>query len=283
MRLVCNSFTLNFALITLALYPSSMGNIVDRTAIYKTCMNLGKNQLLSETKYSNDPNRDRLAKFVYHLKLGNFFEDVEVKLKKSFVKCGETTYLQIVGLIQDQESAESTSTRTSLRFHPTLTSKNVMFLNNYATALKKTQDNQETNGYGYGVVVTERCLEDDEMFQVRLDESIPKWRTLNLGIGVLKNLPSDVSSWQHVLDKQGQWSLYSHVIYVDGKTIKSNYPFSTANLPDGTLLGVMRKSNGDLHFFQNGKDGGVAATGVPKCVYGFFDLINYSKKISIVK
>lgn len=42
---------------------------------------------------------------------------------------------------------------------------------------------------------------------------------------------------------------------------------------------MMRKSNGNLHYFINGLDQGVAATKVPTCVWGVVDLYGMTVKV----
>jgi neuralized-like protein 4 len=42
---------------------------------------------------------------------------------------------------------------------------------------------------------------------------------------------------------------------------------------------MMRKSNGNLHYFINGLDQGVAATKVPACVWGVVDLYGMTVKV----
>ncbi|KAG8230178.1 hypothetical protein J437_LFUL006110 [Ladona fulva] len=40
----------------------------------------------------------------------------------------------------------------------------------------------------------------------------------------------------------------------------------------GDRVGVKKKKNGDLHFFVNGADQGIAASGIASPVYGVYDL-----------
>lgn len=42
---------------------------------------------------------------------------------------------------------------------------------------------------------------------------------------------------------------------------------------------MVRKVNGDLHFYINGLDQGVAATNVPACVWGVVDLYGMTVKV----
>lgn len=52
-------------------------------------------------------------------------------------------------------------------------------------------------------------------------------------------------------------------------------------MQEGDRIGLMRKNNGNLHFFINGLNQGVAATGVPSIVYGVIDLYGMTVKVSI--
>lgn len=48
---------------------------------------------------------------------------------------------------------------------------------------------------------------------------------------------------------------------------------------EGDRIAMMRKSNGNLHYFINGLDQGVAATKVPACVWGVVDLYGMTVKV----
>jgi neuralized-like protein 4 len=50
----------------------------------------------------------------------------------------------------------------------------------------------------------------------------------------------------------------------------------------GDRVGVMRLLDGTLHFYVNGTDQGVAATGVPDLVHGVIDLYGQASRASIV-
>ena len=51
---------------------------------------------------------------------------------------------------------------------------------------------------------------------------------------------------------------------------------------EGDHIGLMRKSNGALHYYINGIDQGVAATRTPQQVWGVIDLYGMAVKVSIV-
>lgn len=56
----------------------------------------------------------------------------------------------------------------------------------------------------------------------------------------------------------------------NGQSIIDDYGQSLDRLKVGDRVGVLRKENGDLHFYVNGIDQGVA-TSVPDAVYGVID------------
>lgn len=47
-------------------------------------------------------------------------------------------------------------------------------------------------------------------------------------------------------------------------------------------MGMMRKSNGSLHYYINGQDQGVAATRVASTLWGVIDLYGMTIKVTIV-
>ncbi len=53
-------------------------------------------------------------------------------------------------------------------------------------------------------------------------------------------------------------------------------------LSEGDRIGMIRKGNGNLHFYINGLDQGVAATRVPNQMWGVVDLYGMTVKVTIV-
>ena len=70
------------------------------------------------------------------------------------------------------------------------------------------------------------------------------------------------------------WLFTSKMIVVHGSIVNEDYSSSNSldDLREGDTVGVVRKATGDLHFFINGKDLGVAAKNVP--AVSFSDLKN---------
>ena len=57
--------------------------------------------------------------------------------------------------------------------------------------------------------------------------------------------------------------------------------FFKINLQEGDRVGMIRKSNGNLHYFINGLDQGIAAK-VPVSIWGVIDLYGMTVKVTIV-
>jgi len=53
-------------------------------------------------------------------------------------------------------------------------------------------------------------------------------------------------------------------------------------LQAGDKIGILKKSNGSLHFFVNDQDQGEAVTNLPANVYGAVDIYGAAVKVSIV-
>jgi len=72
-------------------------------------------------------------------------------------------------------------------------------------------------------------------------------------------------------------------ILTNGKGTRREYgQFNLDELAEGDRIGMMRKANGNLHYFINGLDQGVAASRVPLQVWGVVDLYGMTVKVTIV-
>lgn len=49
----------------------------------------------------------------------------------------------------------------------------------------------------------------------------------------------------------------------DGNTMRNNYGCDLDSLGTASKIGMMRSASGDLHYYINGVDQGVACTGLP--------------------
>jgi neuralized-like protein 4 len=73
-------------------------------------------------------------------------------------------------------------------------------------------------------------------------------------------------------------------ILTNGKGTRREYgDFNLDELSEGDRVGMMRKPDGNLHYFINGLDQGVAAQRVPSTVWGVIDLYGMTIKVSIVE
>lgn len=52
-------------------------------------------------------------------------------------------------------------------------------------------------------------------------------------------------------------------IMQDGNTMRNNYGCDLDSLTTGSRIGMMRSASGDLHYYINGVDQGVACSGLP--------------------
>jgi neuralized-like protein 4 len=72
-------------------------------------------------------------------------------------------------------------------------------------------------------------------------------------------------------------------ILTNGKGTRREYgDFNLDELNEGDRIGMMRKANGNLHFYINGLDQGVAATRVGNQMWGVVDLYGMTVKVTIV-
>ncbi|KAG8222157.1 hypothetical protein J437_LFUL000738 [Ladona fulva] len=135
---------------------------------------------------------------------------------------------------------------------------------------------------GDGSLITNRALEDDEKFEVRLDKTMPKWGR-SISLGVTTHLPSEVYFRNHwYWETSGVWIYYLHNIFHNGMDIKPRYGISLERLQHGDRIGLVKKKNGALHFFVNGADQGAAPVNITETVYGIVDLYGSAVRATIL-
>ena len=72
-------------------------------------------------------------------------------------------------------------------------------------------------------------------------------------------------------------------ILTNGKGTRRQYgEFNLDELREGDRVGMMRKSNGNLHYYINGQDQGIAANRVAQTLWGVIDLYGMTIKVTIV-
>ncbi|GCB77916.1 hypothetical protein scyTo_0020623, partial [Scyliorhinus torazame] len=77
------------------------------------------------------------------------------------------------------------------------------------------------------------------------------------------------------------WMLSGTAIMQDGNTMRNNYGCDLDSLTTGSRIGMMRNLNGDLHYYINGVDQGVACSGLPPELYAVVDLYGQCVQVSI--
>ena len=80
----------------------------------------------------------------------------------------------------------------------------------------------------------------------------------------------------------GTWVLCGGSVNHDDEIIKEEYGQDLDSLEEGDTVGVMRTSSGELHFYVNGVDQGVACTGIPPTVYAAVDVFGQCTQVTIV-
>ncbi|XP_013133372.1 PREDICTED: neuralized-like protein 4 [Papilio polytes] len=163
-------------------------------------------------------------------------------------------------------------------FH-TLRASNVVIINNGKTAYRPNA----MEFFNEGLVMTNRPLKSDELFQVRVDMIVPKWAG-NIELGVTQHTSNEINFPYKLSNaKSGTWALVGEDVIRDGVIISSQYTRNLNRLVEGDTIGLMRTSLGVLHFYINGEDQGPAAYNVPDQLYGIIDLYGRAGQVSIVE
>ncbi|XP_046397353.1 neuralized-like protein 4 [Ischnura elegans] len=132
------------------------------------------------------------------------------------------------------------------------------------------------------VVFTDRPLKTNELFEVRLEKRTTK-NNHCLGIGVMIHSPDNVEIKPAMYTlSNGTWMYHNDGIYQNSKSIVAKYGYNLDKLQVRERVGVMRREDGELHFFVNGVDQGKAASNVPERIYGIAELWYDAVKVKIV-
>lgn len=106
------------------------------------------------------------------------------------------------------------------------------------------------------------------MFEVRLDRVVTKWAG-SIEIGITTHSPMELEfPFTMTNVKSGTWIMTGSGIMHNGTTVIEQYGVNLDRLQVGDRVGVVRKESGNLHFFVNGVDQGVAAMNVPDGLFG---------------
>lgn len=173
-------------------------------------------------------------------------------------------------------SSDPVKSSESYKFHHTC-GENIAVM----CAGKKAKRLDPLQCFNHGVVLTSQPLQDDELFEVRLDSKVGRWLgSLDIGATTVSaenmQFPSTITSFS-----QGTtFVLSSDKILNNGKemtTISKNLE----NLSVGDRVGVMRKADNTLHFFVNGVDVGKRIKTIPLVLYAIVDVFGQAEEVTI--
>ena len=112
---------------------------------------------------------------------------------------------------------------------------------------------------------------------------VDKWSG-SIEVGITTHNPSTLEFPATMTNEASGTMMMSGIgILTNGKGTRREYgDFNLDELNEGDRIGMMRKANGNLHFYINGLDQGVAATRVGNQMWGVVDLYGMTVKVTIV-
>ncbi|XP_015908035.1 neuralized-like protein 4 [Parasteatoda tepidariorum] len=155
----------------------------------------------------------------------------------------------------------------------------VTLTNNDKTAYRNNPHQEFNNA----LVMTSEPLADEELFEVRIDKKVSTWSgSIEIGVTNLNPTFLDFPSSATNL-RDGSWVMSGSSIMENGKSILEDYGHDLDDLSEGDSVGVMRTRFGELHFFVNGIDHGVAAKNVPGFIYAVVDMYGKCAQVTIIE
>jgi len=139
--------------------------------------------------------------------------------------------------------------------------------------------------YNNAVLLSETALENNELFEIAIQEVAREWSGC-LKIGVLNN---ETGNWLTSMNlvpgltsiPSDAWYLMGNEMRHIGYALATNYCTSLDWLRVGDKIGVKRTHEGNLKFYVNGEDMGVAASDVPEMVYAVIELFGSTVAVNI--
>lgn len=164
-----------------------------------------------------------------------------------------------------------------LLFHPNCGQK-ASIISGGRTALRP----HATDDFNHGVVLSNRPLHNNEVFQVRIDKMVDKWAG-SIEIGVTTHNPAYLQLPSTMTNlRSGTWMMTGNGVMHNGTTILDEYGHNLDRLKAGDTVGVVRREDGTLNFFVNGVAQGVAAWNVPPNVFAVVDLYGQAAQATIL-
>ncbi|KAG7212691.1 hypothetical protein KM043_012968 [Ampulex compressa] len=139
--------------------------------------------------------------------------------------------------------------------------------------------------YNHAVLLSETALENNELFEVTIQEINRGWCGC-LRIGVVSNESGNrLTSMNLVPDLSSipsdAWYLIGNEVRHAGYVLCLNYCPSLEWLCVGDKISMKRTQEGNLKFYINGEDMGVAASNIPEMVYAIIELFGSTVAVSI--
>ncbi|XP_041094143.1 neuralized-like protein 4 isoform X2 [Polyodon spathula] len=165
-----------------------------------------------------------------------------------------------------------------LRFHH-LHGSNAVITNGGRTALRQNYRSE----FNDAIVISNRSLRDGELFEIVIQKMVDRWSG-SIEAGVTAIRPGELEFPNTMTDiDYDTWMLSGTAIMQDGNTMRNNYGCDLDSLTTGSRIGMMRTATGDLHYYINGVDQGVACSGLPaeKEVFAVIDLYGQCVQVAI--
>uniref|UniRef100_A0A673FK32 Neuralized-like protein 4 n=1 Tax=Sinocyclocheilus rhinocerous TaxID=307959 RepID=A0A673FK32_9TELE len=179
-------------------------------------------------------------------------------------------------IMDDLGEISGATTANDLRFHQ-LHGTNAVITNGGRTALRQNCRSE----FNDAIVISNRCLRDGELFEIVIQKMVDRWSgSIEAGVTVIRPEELEFPNTMTDIDYD-TWMLSGTAIMQDGNTMRNNYGCDLDSLTTGSRIGMMRAANGDLHYFINGLDQGVACTGLPPEIYAVVDLYGQCVQVSI--
>uniref|UniRef100_A0A3B4YF25 Neuralized-like protein 4 n=1 Tax=Seriola lalandi dorsalis TaxID=1841481 RepID=A0A3B4YF25_SERLL len=173
-------------------------------------------------------------------------------------------------------SVAGATTTSDLRFHQ-LHGTNAVITNGGRTALRQNCRSE----FNDAIVISNRCLRDGELFEIIIQKMVDRWSG-SIEAGVTAIRPEELEFPNTMTDiDYDTWMLSGTAIMQDGNTMRNNYGCDLDSLTTGSRIGMMRSASGDLHYYINGVDQGVACSGLPPEVFAVIDLYGQCVQVSI--
>lgn len=169
---------------------------------------------------------------------------------------------------------------------------------------KTARRSKAESEFNNGLVITDQCISDGQLFEVHIDRKINLWSG-SLAIGVVSNFSQEVILPSSAVGfSNDAWIYYENSIFKNEIVCIDSYGIDLNSLNEGDSVGIRwipsqhddtvhtsshplsSKTNssyyGDLHFYVNGIDQGIAATKVPANIYGVVDVYGRCAQVTII-